>query len=94
MLTLWQEVVAKAFARQHGLCALCGKTLSWSQFDLGGRGAWHAHHVNGTPGDDRVSNCACLCINPNGGCHLDAHDGDWKHGTLLKRQDFDYWNGD
>ena len=37
MLTLWQEVVAKAFARQHGLCAaLCGKTLSWSQFDLGG----------------------------------------------------------
>jgi hypothetical protein len=93
MPTLWQEIQEEAFDRQDGSCGLCGKRLAWPNHVNGTHGAWHAHHVNGDPSDDRLANCVCLCVNPPKRCHWFAHDGDFENGALLKRRDFNFWDG-
>lgn len=72
------DVIEFAFDRQGRLCAACGKTLSYENYEKGDRGAWHAHHIDRDHNNDHPDNCACLCVNdPN--CHLSyAHGGDTK----------------
>ena len=86
----WKEIAEDAFERQSGRCGLCGQGLVFANYDHGHRGAWHAHHINGQPRDDRLLNCVALCRNPDGGCHFEAHDYDWKDGALLKGSEFPY----
>ncbi|HUI30469.1 MAG TPA: hypothetical protein VLX91_09655 [Candidatus Acidoferrales bacterium] len=88
-----EYIAQKAFKRQHGLCAMCGKTLVKSHRKPSLKGAWQPHHVNGDSKDHRLANCACLCLNPPERCHLEAHDGDYGCDTILASTFFDYWNG-
>ena len=71
------DVVRRAWIRQGGLCAHCGKGLSWGDRDKVGMGAWHAHHRKPESFIDgnSIANCIILCTNhPN--CHLKVgHSG-------------------
>lgn len=73
-------IVAKAWVRQGGRCAYCGKQLNPNNHDRGERGGWHPHHRrprvdNGT---DTLRNCVIFCINPPN-CHLYiGHGGNWQ----------------
>lgn len=73
-----------AFARQGGVCAICGKLLVIDAFEIGHRGAWHAHHIDGDPANNSVENCAAVCINAPERCHLEfAHGGDFANRNYL-----------
>ena len=74
-------MVVTRFARQGETCACCGKRLSLGNRDRGLRGAWHAHHIDGNRYNDRLSNCAVVCINAPENCHLNvAHQGSYTTG--------------
>jgi len=78
------DVVKRAFVRQGGLCAHCGKNLTWDNRDKGELGAWHAHHrrQEGTIDSELAKNCIILCITrPN--CHLNTGHG----GNLERRRE-------
>ena len=73
-----ESVLDAAWERQNGLCAACGKVLVDLNRKPRTRGAWNPHHREpvslGGPGT--LDNCLILCVNPNGGCHLQVgHDG-------------------
>ena len=94
MLTRWQEIAEKAFNRQNGRCGLCGYRIVWGAFVAGDSGAWHAHHADGNPTNDRLSNCVALCVNPVDSCHLFAHHGDFDGPDVLPDDDFEFLFGD
>lgn len=83
-----QEDVEKRFDRQKSRCALCGKMLVWKNKKPSQKSAWVAHHIDGDRRHNRMTNCACVCINkPN--CHLYvAHSGDFNYGRLAPRSWF------
>lgn len=72
------DVVRRAWIRQGGLCAHCGKGLVWDGRDQSGMGSWHAHHRKPEAFVDGNStrNCVILCCgHPD--CHLKVgHGGD------------------
>lgn len=78
------SVEGERFRRQAGRCALCRKKLVFAAFEVGDRGAWHAHHIDGNPTNNTLGNCAVLCLK----CHHEAHDGDWRLGALLPKSAF------
>lgn len=93
MPSLWQEIQERAFQRQHGRCGLCGDRLTWGACVAGDSGAWHAHHVDGDPTNDRLSNCVALCVDPTDSCHLYAHHGDFAGNLVIPKSDYPFWNG-
>lgn len=80
----------EAFCLQNGLCARCGKMLTWSNIIKGQRGAWNAHHIDANLNNNDVSNCACLCINEPQSCHKWAHHGNYSSRYLTFKKDFPY----
>jgi len=79
------DVIERAWDRQGGLCAGCGKTLVWDNKDRGTRGAWQAHHRKpiSYEGSDYLSNCVLLCINTPC-CHLNiGHNGNYSNRVVL-----------
>jgi hypothetical protein len=44
---------------------------------------------------NKLSNCVCLCVNLKNtkNCHLIAHGGDFYGDYVIKKADYDYWNG-
>ena len=69
-----KEVAEKAFDNAGGVCECartshknhpgkeCGKTLSKeNQGRETGWGAWEAHHKDGNPDNNELSNCEVLC---------------------------------
>ena len=79
------RIEAIRFNRQQGKCAVCGKQLVWSNYEVGKRGSWDAHHIDGDPQNNVLSNCACVCSS----CHFyECHSEDWKNGALLPRSSF------
>jgi hypothetical protein len=48
-----------------GKCERCGKKLAWSDRGSAGVGTWQAHHIDGNPNNDAITNCKILC----GPCH-------------------------
>ena len=86
------DVIRRAWYRQGGLCAGCGKQLVGDNQDWGSRGAWHAHHrkPRSYSGSDYLSNCVLLCINPPN-CHLYlGHGGDWGYRNVLYDDDLPF----
>lgn len=78
-----EVAVRLRFDKQGEQCASCGKELVWKNRDRGDQGAWHAHHIDGNPDNNDISNCACLCINEPENCHLNVgHLGDSSSGKL------------
>jgi hypothetical protein len=83
-----------AFARQNGRCGFCGKSLSFEKYEVGDWGAWAAHHIDGDPNNNRLSNCVCLCVNQPENCHLNiGHHGDFNGPYVASRSDYRYLNG-
>lgn len=44
-----------------GVCEKCRKSLVWGNRGRVGTGCWEAHHIDGNPNHDTVSNCEILC---------------------------------
>ena len=92
-----ERIQRKAWERQRGLCAYCGKTLVWAHRDQGLRGAWHAHHRKPKhhEGKNSLGNCALLCINPpKKNCHLlRGHNGNTKKRVVLYDYELRYLYG-
>ena len=84
------DVAQARFEIQEEVCARCGKRIRWSRHTPGEPGAWQAHHINGDYEDHRLSNCACLCVSPRGGCHLDAHGGNYQNRIRRSRAWFPF----
>jgi len=86
------SVLRKAWSRQGGQCAACRKALTWGNRQQRQRGAWHPHHREDKD-NISVANCVILCINPEGGCHLQVgHGGDWQQHPKLKGAQLPYLN--
>lgn len=86
------DTIERAWDRQGGVCAGCGKTLVWANRDYGTRGAWHAHHRKPVvyDGSDYLSNCVLLCVNPPN-CHLYlGHGGDYANRVVLHDENLPY----
>ncbi len=80
MASFPRSVVQRAWDRQKGLCAGCGKTLVRGNQDKGQWGAWHAHHRKPRDygGSALLRNCVLLCINEPENCHLNiGHEGNY-----------------
>lgn len=88
------SIEARAFDRQGGLCGACGKKLCFEAFQTGDWGAWNAHHVDGDPLNNSISNCVCLCINPPEECHLlVGHVGDFNGPSVATRTSYPFLMG-
>jgi hypothetical protein len=88
-----EEIIIQAFYRQKGICGLCGKKLVYENYEKGDKGAWHAHHLDGTNTNHKLSNCVCLCINKPENCHLEAHFRDYSGDYVLPKTSFVFFNG-
>ena len=44
-----------------GVCERCRKSLVWANRGRVGIGAWEAHHIDGNPDNDMLTNCEILC---------------------------------
>jgi len=97
----WKSIARERFLKQISVeqlfnnivekskCAACGKEIVYSNYEKGDRGAWHAHHIDGNPDNNVLSNCACVCINEPENCHLRyAHGGDYVDGPLAPKSAF------
>lgn len=87
------DVVSRAWERQGGLCAYCGKKLARESRDKGSRGAWHAHHRKARveEGTDYLHNCVLFCINEPENCHLNiGHDGDYDRNPIINDSELKY----
>jgi hypothetical protein len=82
--------VDRAFRRQTGRCALCGKRL-YDEDDRPRGKAWHAHHANGDRSDVRLGNCVLVCENS---CHLAAHLDDFNGEYVLDHSAYPYRNAE
>ena len=80
-----QPIIDRAWQRQGGRCAACGRDLS--------RCNWDAHHRKGFKygGTASLGNCILLCRNTPESCHLNlGHNGDWQGNTVLYDSDLPY----
>lgn len=80
-----QDVKDRAWHRQGGCCAICGRDLR--------RCNWDAHHRKAIKygGSNNLGNCVLLCVNTPQNCHLKwGHDGDWQRNTVLHDKDLPY----
>ena len=87
----------RAWARQDGLCAHCGKRLVKGHYRRGTWGAWHAHHrvPERMQGSSYLGNCVLLCVNPPENCHLHfGHRGNYSNRVVLHYDDLPYLRGD
>jgi hypothetical protein len=86
-------IIARAWNRQGGRCAYCGRVLTRANRDKGEYGAWHPHHrkpqVEG--GTDVLRNCVILCVNPPN-CHFSIGHGGvgWMHYEPLSDSELPY----
>lgn len=82
----------RAWERQGGLCARCGKPLVYYNRGQGGSGAYAPHHLRARVygGPDSVRNCVLLCtIGEN--CHLHTgHGGDLSRRVVLQDGDLPF----
>jgi 5-methylcytosine-specific restriction endonuclease McrA len=86
-----KDTVSRAFKRQGGRCAYCGKKLS--NYPYSGSGSWEAHHRISVShgGSDSLGNCVILCIRGYN-CHLNiGHSGQWKNHVPRHEDDFKYF---
>jgi len=44
-----------------GVCEQCRKPLNWNDRGKFGQGTWEAHHIDGNPKNDSLSNCEIIC---------------------------------
>lgn len=73
------------FQRQKKRCAVCGHKIAWSNFQIGTKGSWDAHHIDGNPNNNQLSNCACVCSS----CHFyKCHSENLETGALLPKLTF------
>jgi len=87
-----ETIRKRAWIRQGGRCAYCGRTLVYANRDRGSRGAWHPHHRKPEvyEGTDTLHNCVIFCINPPN-CHLNiGHGGVWGNYCPLDDSDLPY----
>ena len=86
----------RAWVRQDGLCAHCGKRLVKANYLRGTWGAWHAHHrvPERLGGSNYLSNCVLLCVNPPN-CHLEVgHGGNYSNRVVIHNEELPYLQGD
>jgi predicted restriction endonuclease len=74
-----KSVQDEAFARQEGLCGICGECLDDVYYE--------AHHINRDVDDDHVDNCVLLCAEHPRNCHLLIHR--W-HTTNDPVEDYEF----
>ena len=75
--------------KQAGKCAACGDPLTKESRTKGEQGAWQAHHIDGDPDNNDLSNCTVLCINDPNSCHLNVgHSGNFDGGELAPKSRF------
>jgi hypothetical protein len=65
------DVVEQAWGRAGGKCECtrtthghwgrCNTPLLWAARGREGWGAWEAHHIDGNPNNDFLTNCEILC---------------------------------
>ena len=88
-----EYVIRRAFQRQGGRCAVCGKKLSWHNRGKDDRwGAWKTHPKKPSAygGNSYLSNCVLLCINRQN-CHLYVgHSGVIGKSFMLSDRDLSY----
>lgn len=85
-----------ALARQKNRCASCGTIIfvlgnaAWEEHEYTeGVQAHHRKHVK-LGGLATLDNCVILCQS----CHYNAHEGDYRSGTVVGRKiDFPYFRG-
>ena len=44
-----------------GVCEGCRKPLVWGNRGRTGEGAWEAHHIDGNPNNNSLTNCRIIC---------------------------------
>ena len=74
------DEIERAFDGANGECECCGKKLGFgSSRQVGGRGAWEAHHGS-------RSAPVVLCTGEPENCHLNCgHDGDYQNRGITPR---------
>ena len=60
-----ESVVEAVWEIVDGKCEGCRKKLAWSDRGSAGVGTWQAHHADGNPNNNAITNCKILC----GPCH-------------------------
>ena len=78
------------FVKQGKRCGYCRKRIYWPNFQRNhGKGAFHAHHIDGDDTNNFLSNCVCLCVGGRENCHMNiAHGGDYASDYLAPRSAF------
>ncbi len=79
-------IVRRAWRRQGGRCATCGKRLN-------PRKGWHAHHrkPDYLGGTETLRNCVILCINPPNCHYYVGHGGiGWDYYNPLNESEVPY----
>ncbi|MFC1968067.1 HNH endonuclease [Chloroflexota bacterium] len=85
-MTFSPDTIQKAWERQSGLCAACGKRISRPNRTKGTHGSWQPHHRKPRKdgGSDFLRNCVLLCFK----CHLKVgHKGDFHNRVQLTDRD-------
>jgi len=55
------STVASCWRIVKGVCEKCRNPLKWENRGRTGQGAWEAHHIDGNPNNDSLTNCQILC---------------------------------
>jgi len=92
-----EDTIWRAWDRQDGHCAVCGKRLVDYNRDQGTYGAWHAHHRKplSHDGTDSLRNCVLLCVNYPESCHFAVGHGgvSWDYYQPLSDSDLPWLFG-
>lgn len=90
-----EDVVDRAWERQNGLCAACGKRLEPNNRGRQNRAAWEPHHrvPERMQGTNYLQNCVILCTTLEN-CHLYVgHDGNYQESIILSFDELPYLRG-
>jgi hypothetical protein len=79
------SIESERFHRQKERCALCGSKIVWRNFEVGRKGSWAAHHIDGNPRNNLLSNCACVCSSCD---FYECHSENWRTGKLPPKSVF------
>ncbi|MFA5078651.1 MAG: hypothetical protein WC541_04095 [Dehalococcoidia bacterium] len=83
------NLIRKAWQRQGGKCARCGKKLLTANKEQGTVGVWHAHPKRCDMGYDLFDNCVLLCTDLPENCHFNiGHMGHHMY-TYAVLEDYD-----